>query len=60
MTNPQTPRPKRCTAFVIRFSLLVIATACIVALAASLLKETRAYIEDRRIPVMLPTGGAKF
>ncbi len=47
-------------AFLIRFFIVGVGAAMVVIFALSLLRETRDYIEERRIPVMLPAGGARF
>jgi len=50
----------RCLPFAARFFLVFLGAVVVVAFALSLLRDTKDYVEDRRIPVMLPTGGAKF
>ena len=53
-------RKSRFPAFAGRFFLVFVGAVAVFVLALSLLKDTKAYLEERRIPVMLPTGGAKF
>ena len=51
---------RRFFAFAFRFILVAASAVLVEILALSLLNDTKAYVEDRRTPVMLPTGGAKF
>jgi hypothetical protein len=47
-------------AFFLRFLVVFALAGVVIYFAADLLSETRLYLENERIPVMLPGGGAKF
>jgi len=59
-SKSQPSRSRRLAAFAFRFLLVLLGAILMEILAINLMNDTKAFIEDRRTPVMLPTGGAKF
>jgi hypothetical protein len=59
-TEARPSAARRFLAFAFRFFLVLLGAVLMEILALNLLSDTKAFVEDRRTPVMLPTGGAKF
>lgn len=50
----------RAKAFVLRFFIVFVLAGVAIYFATDLLRETTLFLENERVPLLLPGGGAKF